>query len=86
MVCICRLGPLRATDLLEAGFEHVRHPEELLSDIARVLRPGGQSIGSTSQLEPYHSLSLWNYTPYGFRVLVEGAGLKLDKIRPSIDA
>jgi SAM-dependent methyltransferase len=66
-------------------FEHVRYPRELLVDIARVLRPGGQFIGSTSQLEPYHSLSLWNYTPFGFRVLVEDAGLRLEEVRPSID-
>ncbi len=66
-------------------FEHVRHPSELIFEIARALRPGGQFIGSTSQLEPYHSLSLWNYTPYGFRVLVEDVGLRLEQIRPSID-
>jgi SAM-dependent methyltransferase len=66
-------------------FEHVRRPGELLAEIARVLRPGGVFIGSTSQFEPYHSASLWNYTPYGFRVLVEDAGLVLEEIRPSLD-
>ena len=66
-------------------FEHVRQPRELLLEITRVLRPGGTFIGDTSQLEPYHSLSLWNYTPYGFRVLVEEAGLTLEEIRPGID-
>ena len=35
--------------------EHVRHPEPLLREIRRVLQPGGGFIGSTSQLEPYHS-------------------------------
>jgi ubiquinone/menaquinone biosynthesis C-methylase UbiE len=66
-------------------FEHVRQPSELLREIARVLRPGGSFIGSTSQFEPYHSHSLWNYTPYGFRVLAEEAGLVLDEVRPSLD-
>lgn len=66
-------------------FEHVRRPDSLLAEICRVLEPGGQFIGSTSQLETYHSFSLWNYTLYGFRVLVEEAGLKLEEIRPSID-
>ncbi|HEX6471672.1 MAG TPA: methyltransferase domain-containing protein [Streptosporangiaceae bacterium] len=66
-------------------FEHVQWPRELLMEIARVLRPGGVLIGSTSQFEPYHSRSLWNYTPYGFRVLVEEAGLVLEEIRPSLD-
>ncbi|MDX2851458.1 class I SAM-dependent methyltransferase [Streptomyces sp. PA03-3a] len=66
-------------------FEHVSRPRELLAEIGRVLRPGGVFIGSTSQFEPYHSFSLWNYTPYGFRVLVEEAGLAMEEIRPSLD-
>ncbi|MEV5954993.1 class I SAM-dependent methyltransferase [Streptomyces sp. NPDC051987] len=66
-------------------FEHVARPRELLAEVGRVLRPGGLFIGSTSQFEPYHSFSLWNYTPYGFRRLVEEAGLALEEIRPSLD-
>jgi SAM-dependent methyltransferase len=66
-------------------FEHVRHPEPLLREIRRVLRPGGLFIGSTSQLEPYHSWSLWNFTVYGFKVIVEDAGLLLEEVRPGID-
>ena len=66
--------------------EHVRFPEELMSNICRVLKPKGYLVGATSQLEPYHSLSVWNYTPHGFRLLVEEAGLQLQEIRPGIDA
>lgn len=66
-------------------FEHVRRPIELLIEIARVLQPGGIFSGSTSHLEPYHSFSVWNYTPYGFRLLVEEAGLVLEEVRPGID-
>jgi SAM-dependent methyltransferase len=66
-------------------FEHVRHPEQVLAEIARVLTPGGLFLGSTSHLEPYHEYSLWNYTPYGFKVLVEAAGLQLRELRPGID-
>ena len=66
--------------------EHVRRPLELLGEIRRVLRPGGWFVGSTSHLEPYHSLSLQNFTPYGFSVLVEDAGLSLEEIRPGIDS
>jgi SAM-dependent methyltransferase len=66
-------------------FEHVRHPEQLLREIQRVLLPSGIFIGSTSQLEPYHSWSLWSYTVYGFRIILEDAGLRLTEIRPGID-
>lgn len=66
-------------------FEHVRFPEQVLSSIARVLKPGGIFIGSTSHLEPYHSYSFWNYTPFGFKRLIDAAGLQLVEIRPGID-
>jgi SAM-dependent methyltransferase len=66
--------------------EHVRHPEPLLSEVARVLAPGGFFAGSTSQLEPYHSLSVWNYTPVGLAALFREAGLTPAEVRPGIDA
>ena len=67
-------------------FEHVKYPRGLLKEVQRVLVPGGYFVGSTSHLEPYHSHSLWNYTPYGFKVLIEEAGMRLKEIRPEIDA
>ncbi len=67
-------------------FEHVRYPEKLLKEVCRVMKPKGVFIGSTSQLEPYHSFSFWNYTPYGFKCLLEEAGLELLEVRPGIDA
>jgi SAM-dependent methyltransferase len=66
--------------------EHVRFPGKLLAEVCRVLKPKGYLVGATSQLEPYHSLSVWNYTPHGFRLLAEEAGMKLKEIRPGIDA
>lgn len=63
----------------------MRFPEKVLAEVRRVLRPGGVFIGQTSQFEPYHSYSLWNFTIYGFKVLVEAAGLTLQSLRPSID-
>ena len=67
-------------------FEHVRYPQELLSEVSRVLKEDGCFIGSTSYLEPFHSFSFWNYTPYGFMVLLSDAKLRLEEIRPSIDS
>jgi SAM-dependent methyltransferase len=66
-------------------FEHVTDPFGLTAEIGRVLKPGGVFVGSTSQLEPYHAESVWNYTPYGFKLLMERSGLSLDEVRPSID-
>ena len=65
--------------------EHVADPRPLVEDVARVLRPGGLFMGSTSQLEPYHSLSVGNITPYGLKRLAEGAGMELVELRPGLD-
>jgi SAM-dependent methyltransferase len=65
--------------------EHVRDPSFHVGEIARILRPGARLVGSTSQFEPYHSRSYWNYTPVGFQALVEDAGLVLEELRPGID-
>jgi SAM-dependent methyltransferase len=65
--------------------EHVRHPPPLLAQVRRVLAPGGYFAGSTSQFEPFHSLSMWNYTPLGFSNLMQEAGLRLIELRPGID-
>jgi ubiquinone/menaquinone biosynthesis C-methylase UbiE len=66
--------------------EHVRRPQPLLAEVARVLRPDGWLAGSTSHLEAFHSRSVWNYTPYGLMLLFEEAGLELVEVRPVIDA
>lgn len=66
--------------------EHVRHPGPLLTDVRRVLAPGGFFAGSTSQLEPFHSLSMWNYTPVGLCALMDEARLTVVELRPGIDA
>jgi len=65
--------------------EHVERPHELLREVARVLRPGGSFAGSTSQLEAFHSRSIFNWTPYGFTVTAENAGLEVVELRPVID-
>jgi SAM-dependent methyltransferase len=65
--------------------EHVEHPRELVAEVARVLRRGGHLAGSTSQLEAFHSFSIFNWTPYGFTRVAEDAGLEVIELRPVID-
>jgi len=67
-------------------FEHVRYPEVLIEEVRRVLKPDGVFVGSTSHLEPFHSRSYWNYTPYGFCVLLRDAGFRSIVVRPGIDS
>lgn len=66
--------------------EHVARVAPLLADAARVLRPGGHLLGSTSQLEPFHSRSIANPTPYGLNLEMERAGLETVEMRPGIDS
>jgi SAM-dependent methyltransferase len=66
-------------------FEHVEHPSTLLTEIHRVLKPHGHLIGSTSQLEPFHSRSIQNFTPFGFALALQRSGFKNIVLRPGID-
>ncbi len=65
--------------------EHVEYPDKVLSEVSRVLNNNGKFIGQTSQLEPYHSYSLWNFTVYGFNKICDRSNLCLNEVRPSID-
>ena len=66
-------------------FEHVQDLEVTFSEISRIMKKGGKLIGSTSHSELYHSRSTFNYSPYGFKILIERHGMKLEKIHPGID-
>lgn len=66
-------------------FEHVHHPDRLLRDIARDLGPGGRFVDSVSYLEPYHSYSIFNFTPYGVMRVLQDAGLELEALSLGID-
>jgi len=66
--------------------EHVHEPYRLIEEIGRIMRPGGFLVGSVSHLEPFHSLSISNFTPYGLSLLLGHGGMRLVEIRPGIDA
>ena len=65
--------------------EHVRQPWLLFPEIERVLTKNGLLVGSVSQLEPYHSFSLYNYTYYGICDFCDQFGLRVFRLRPGID-
>ncbi len=67
-------------------FEHVRHPEVLMREVTRVLRTGGVFVGSVSYLEPYHSYSVFNFTPYGWFQISRAAGLTPELMAAGIDS
>ena len=66
--------------------EHIRAPHLLFPEIKRCLVDDGLLIGSVSQLEPYHSYSVMNYTFYGLCSFLDLFGLHVFKLRPGIDS
>lgn len=66
--------------------EHVRYPDALVKEAFRVLKPDGLFVGAVSYLEPHHSYSIFNFTPYGVVRVFTDAGFMLEEIRPGADA
>lgn len=66
--------------------EHVRRPDLFLSEVSRCLTREGVFVGSVSQLEPYHSFSILNYTFFGIYEIFKQYNLKVFIIRPGIDS
>jgi SAM-dependent methyltransferase len=65
--------------------EHVRHPQTVLSEIARVLAPRGHLFLTTHGVYPFHPhpVDYWRWTQQGFQALFEDApGLRLVELVP----
>lgn len=64
--------------------EHVSEPERVVAEFSRVLRPGGRLLLTTPFVIELHEepFDFFRYTPHALRLLVERAGLKVERVEP----
>lgn len=68
-----------------AVLEHLRDPFVALSEISRVLRPGGIYVGTVSQGEPFHA-SYFHHTAWGVLALEQQSPqLVVERLWAAID-
>ena len=70
--------------LAYAVVEHLYNPFLALSEVCRVLRPGGVFFGAVSQGEPYHA-SFFHHTALGVASVFSAAGMRIERLWPSYD-
>jgi SAM-dependent methyltransferase len=74
--------------VLTQVLEHVRRPAVVMSEIARILRPGGTLFATVPLVWELHEEphDYWRYTAHGLRALLADAGLGEVAITPRSDS
>ncbi|MDW8395773.1 MAG: methyltransferase domain-containing protein [Anaerolineae bacterium] len=87
---VCDLAALPCRDqiydvvICTQVLEHVREPKQVLAELSRVLKPGGQ-LWLTAPFffaEHMHPYDYYRYTRYGLIYLLEQAGLETLQVEP----
>ncbi|NNE50774.1 MAG: class I SAM-dependent methyltransferase [Sulfitobacter sp.] len=68
-----------------AVWEHLAFPQLAAQEVARVLKPGGHFLGSSSFLEPWHDESYYHNTPNGVYMTLTLSDLEPSYIWPETD-
>lgn len=70
------------TILCTEVLEHTRHPFQVLTELARLLKPGGHLILSTPFIYPIHEAprDYWRFTVYGLQKICQDNGLDIVEI------
>ncbi len=71
---------LLSTEVLE----HVPKPRALVTEMARVLKPGGKLLLTVPFIQPLHELpsDYFRFTPSSLREFAESSGLEVESIEP----
>lgn len=70
--------------VLTEVLEHCNRPQEVLAEIARVLKPGGHCVGTVPQYWHVHGWpsDYFRYTMHGLEFLAREAGLEVERMDP----
>ena len=66
-----------------ATLEHFAIPDIVVSEVVRVLKPGGMLIGTSAFLEPFHGNSFAHMTHLGLYRTLRDAGLEILTMAPN---